>query len=235
MVSATLAEIPSVCPPRAPVPACANVPVPAHCSIRLAITRGPTPMPGAAPLSPLALALQLACNVLVVACPCALGLATPTAVLVGMSAGAREGLLVRGGDVLERAAHIDAVIFDKTGERRAGMLAGWASVPAGAPLTAPLASPSAGTLTVGRPTVSRVSVIDESAGLSDRDVLALAATVESLSVHPVAKAIAAEATRQGVAGDAELEGVEPGTYTQVPGAGVVGTVGGRRVAVGRYE
>ena len=51
--------------------------------------------------SPVLLALQLACNVLVVACPCALGLATPTAVLVGTSAAAKRGLLIRGGDILE--------------------------------------------------------------------------------------------------------------------------------------
>jgi cation transport ATPase len=49
---------------------------------------------------------QMACNVLVTACPCALGLATPTAVLVGTAAGARRGLLIRGGDVLEAASHV---------------------------------------------------------------------------------------------------------------------------------
>jgi hypothetical protein len=52
------------------------------------------------------LGLQLACNVLVVACPCALGLATPTAVLVGTAAGARKGLLVRGGDILEATSQV---------------------------------------------------------------------------------------------------------------------------------
>jgi Cu2+-exporting ATPase len=65
--------------------------------------------------SPLLLSLQLACNVLVVACPCALGLATPTAVLVGTSAASRRGLLIRGGDVLEGLAKVDTVVFDKTG------------------------------------------------------------------------------------------------------------------------
>lgn len=56
----------------------------------------------------LLLSLQLACNVLVVACPCALGLATPTAVLVGTSAGARRGLLIRGGDILEATSQVMA-------------------------------------------------------------------------------------------------------------------------------
>jgi Cu2+-exporting ATPase len=58
------------------------------------------------PAAGLLLSLQLACNVLVVACPCALGLATPTAVLVGTAAGARRGLLIRGGDVLEAASQV---------------------------------------------------------------------------------------------------------------------------------
>ena len=61
------------------------------------------------------LGLKLAINVLVVACPCALGLATPTAVLVASSLGAKRGLLLRGGDVLERLAQLDTVVFDKTG------------------------------------------------------------------------------------------------------------------------
>lgn len=61
------------------------------------------------------LGLKLAVDVMVVACPCALGLATPTAVLVASSMGAQRGLLLRGGDVLERMAHINVVAFDKTG------------------------------------------------------------------------------------------------------------------------
>ncbi|GAV71097.1 E1-E2_ATPase domain-containing protein/HMA domain-containing protein/Hydrolase domain-containing protein [Cephalotus follicularis] len=64
---------------------------------------------------PLLLSLKLSVDVLVVSCPCALGLATPTAILVGTSLGARQGLLIRGGDVLERLASIDHVALDKTG------------------------------------------------------------------------------------------------------------------------
>ncbi|KAL5219437.1 hypothetical protein ABZP36_020121 [Zizania latifolia] len=63
----------------------------------------------------LLLSLKLAVDVLVVSCPCALGLATPTAILIGTSLGAKQGLLIRGGDVLERLAGIDAIVLDKTG------------------------------------------------------------------------------------------------------------------------
>ena len=70
---------------------------------------------GASAETPLALALQLSIAVLVVACPCALGLATPTALSVGLGRAARLGLLFRGGDTIETAARLDAVLFDKTG------------------------------------------------------------------------------------------------------------------------
>ncbi|KAK9846485.1 hypothetical protein WJX81_005091 [Elliptochloris bilobata] len=75
------------------------------------------------------LGARLAVDVLVVACPCALGLATPTAVLVASSAGARRGLLLRGGDVLERAAQVDTVALDKTGTLTEGRLRLVASAP----------------------------------------------------------------------------------------------------------
>ncbi|WP_347276134.1 heavy metal translocating P-type ATPase [Leptolyngbya sp. FACHB-321] len=70
--------------------------------------------------SPFVLSLKLAIAVLVIACPCALGLATPTAILVGSGIGAERGLLIRGGDVLERVHQLDTVIFDKTGTLTTG-------------------------------------------------------------------------------------------------------------------
>ncbi|MGA7937998.1 MAG: cation-translocating P-type ATPase, partial [Kovacikia sp.] len=72
------------------------------------------------PSSPFLLSLKLAIAVLVVACPCALGLATPTAILVGSGIGAERGLLIRGGDVLERIHHLDTLILDKTGTLTSG-------------------------------------------------------------------------------------------------------------------
>lgn len=65
--------------------------------------------------SPLLLSLKLTIAVLVIACPCALGLATPTAILVGSSIGAEKGLLIRGGDVLEKVHQLQTIVFDKTG------------------------------------------------------------------------------------------------------------------------
>ncbi len=113
------------------------------------------------PLSPLLLSLKLAIAVMVVACPCAMGLATPTAILVGTGVGAQKGLLIKGGDVLERVHKLDTVVFDKTG-----------------------------TLTSGHPTVTDVIVIQDTNLVDDKgELLQLAAVVESGTCHPLATAI----------------------------------------------
>ena len=152
--------------------------------------------------APLLLGLQMAASVLVVACPCALGLATPTAVLVGTSLGARHGLLIRGGDVLERAHKLDCVVFDKTG-----------------------------TLTVGRPRVTRVLCGGEGnkpSGVDRLTLLSMAAAVERNSRHPLAVAVAAAAEDAA----APARAVADETFRQTPGKGAVGVVDGVSVAVG---
>ena len=84
-----------------------------------ALMHSPTPSLPHSP-TPLLLSLKLAIAVLVVACPCALGLATPTAILVGSGIGAERGLLIRGGDVLERVHALDTIVLDKTGTLTTG-------------------------------------------------------------------------------------------------------------------
>lgn len=111
-------------------------------------------------------------TVLVIACPCALGLATPTAIMVGTGKGAEYGILIRGGEALEGVRRIDTVIFDKTG-----------------------------TVTEGRPDVTGVVGVTRADGtaVSPAEVLRLAASVESRSEHPLAHAIVEAARRQEIA------------------------------------
>ncbi|MCS5697608.1 cation-translocating P-type ATPase [Cyanobium sp. FGCU-52] len=130
-----------------------------------------------AALSPLALAVQLSIAVLVVACPCALGLATPAAITVACGRAAGAGLLFRGGDAIESAARLQQVFFDKTG-----------------------------TLTLGRPLVSGVEPLDPlDPGAADR-LVQLAAGLEQQSRHPLAHALLQEADRRGLLLPAALEG-----------------------------
>src|SRR5438067_6581197 len=103
------------------------------------------------------LALQAAIAVLIIACPCALGLATPTAIMVGTGKAAEHGILIRGGEALESARRIDTIVLDKTG-----------------------------TLTRGKPAVTQV--IAEN-GLSEPELLRLAAAAELGSEHPLGEAI----------------------------------------------
>ncbi len=130
---------------------------------------------------------------LLVACPCALVLSTPAAIASALAAGARRGLLVKGGAALETLARVRTVAFDKTG-----------------------------TLTEGRPRVTDVVTL---AG-SERTMLAMAATVEGGSSHPVGKAILERAAAEGIA-------VRPARdHRSLPGQAVEAIVTGKRVTVG---
>ncbi len=120
----------------------------------------------------LAHALIVAVAVLIIACPCALGLATPMSIMVGVGRGASMGVLIKNAEALERLEKVDTVVVDKTG-----------------------------TLTEGRPSVTQVVSADDGAGsqrFSDVDLLRLAAGVERASEHPLAEAIVAAAHDKGV-------------------------------------
>ncbi|XP_059648065.1 copper-transporting ATPase PAA1, chloroplastic [Cornus florida] len=169
-------------------------------------------LPAALHQGSLSVALQLSCSVLVVACPCALGLATPTAVLVGTSLGATRGLLLRGGHILEKFSMVNTIVFDKTG-----------------------------TLTIGRPVVTKVvtqelkkdtkSELNSNCNWSEVEVLQLAAGVELNTNHPIGKAIV-EAAR---AANCPIGKVADGTFTEEPGFGAVGSIENKKVSVGTLD
>ena len=152
--------------------------------------------PGVVTTSPLLLSLKLAIAVLVVACPCALGLATPTAILVGTSIGAESGILIKGGDVLERVQQLDTVVFDKTG-----------------------------TLTIGQPQVTKCIPLT---GSSEK-LLQIAASIESGSDHPLAKAITVAARAKN------LTLLEASNFETAIGRGISATVAGETTYLGNRE
>jgi len=140
------------------------------------------------------LALLSFVAVLIIACPCALGIATPAALMVGVGKGAEMGILIRGAEYLERAAKLTTVIFDKTG-----------------------------TLTRGEPEVT--GIIAEP-GVTDEEVLQLAAIAEKGSEHPLGEAIIKRATMMGLSiPDAE-------TFEAVPGHGIKVRISGNDVFIG---
>ena len=138
-------------------------------------------------------AFTAAVAVLIIACPCALGLATPLGIMVGTGRGAQLGVIIKGGDILEDTREIDAIVVDKTG-----------------------------TITEAAMTVTDVVAPGLDAGLAER-VTALAAAAEARSEHPIAAAIAASSPGQLPVTDFENR----------PGSGVVATVDGVTVRVGR--
>ena len=145
-------------------------------------------------------AFTAAVAVLVVACPCALGLATPTAILVGSGRASQLGILIKNAEILEQTRSIDTMLLDKTGTVTTGVMS-----------LESVALPSAG----------------DSPEADEASALSLAASVEALSEHPVARAITAGAADRGLS----LESVT--AFANQPGLGVVGITAQGGVLVGR--
>lgn len=139
-------------------------------------------------------ALTIMISILIIACPCALGLATPTAIMVASGVGATGGVLIKGGDALEKAHHIDMVVFDKTG-----------------------------TITSGHPTYIEGIPL---ASMEISQALALSASLEKDSLHPIAKAIVDQANRQNLS----LATVSESKV--LPGEGIQGVIAGEWYAIG---
>jgi len=141
-------------------------------------------------------ALVAAVSVLIIACPCALGLATPMSIMVAVGRGAHAGVLVRNAEALETLAKVDTLVVDKTG-----------------------------TLTEGKPRVTGTNVF-AGGGFTDDSLLSIAASLERLSEHPLARAVvsAAEEKRLPLAAASE--------FRATSGRGVEGFVSGKRVIVG---
>ena len=138
--------------------------------------------------------LNIFVTVLVIACPCALGLATPTAIMVGTGKGAELGVLIKGGEALETTHGINAVVLDKTG-----------------------------TITQGKP---ELTDIVRYSGDDEADVLALSASAERGSEHPIARAIVSAAQEKN------LSLAEPEQFRAIPGRGIEATVSGHRILAG---
>lgn len=149
------------------------------------------------PVPQLIYALIVFVTVLVIACPCALGLATPISLMVGVGKGAENGILIRSGEALETAQKLDSIVLDKTG-----------------------------TITEGKPSLTDVIT---SNGFKENEVLALSASVERSSEHPLAEAIVRGAE------DKNLTLNEPKEFNAIPGQGVEANVNGRKVLLGNLK
>ncbi len=141
-------------------------------------------------------ALVAAVAVLIIACPCALGLATPMSIMVAVGRGAHAGVLVRNAEALETLAKVDTLVVDKTG-----------------------------TLTEGKPRVTRIEVFAEN-GFTNESLLSMAASLERLSEHPLARAIVSAAEEQ------QLPLSTASEFRAISGSGVEGFVSGKRVVAG---
>jgi Cu+-exporting ATPase len=150
----------------------------------------------AADTAPLVRGFSAAIAVLIIACPCAMGLAVPTAVMVATGRGAQHGILIKGGDALQRAGDVRVVVLDKTG-----------------------------TATEGKPAVTDV-ILAPGAQHPERELLALIASVEASSEHPLADAVLRHTAERGIASRPAR------AWTSFTGRGAAGTVDGVRVIAG---
>lgn len=142
-------------------------------------------------------AMTIAVSVLVVSCPCALGLATPTAIMVGTGRGASNGILIKSAEALETAHSVNVVVMDKTG-----------------------------TITQGKPVVTDLAC---HSGVTEDHLLQIAASLEKLSEHPLARAIVAEAEKRNM----QFLPVEQ--FEQIPGQGIKGSIEGITCLAGNQK
>jgi len=156
-------------------------------------------------------ALTVFIAVLIIACPCAMGLATPTAIMVGVGKGAENGILIKSGEALETAHKLQAIVFDKTG-----------------------------TLTKGEPEVTDIVIVTSPSGnpsstaqkgktLSEDELLQLAAIAEKNSEHPLGEAIVKRAMERG------LKVVDTEFFNAIPGYGVEVKYGGKAILLGNRK
>jgi len=171
----------------------------------------------------LAYALVSAVSVLIIACPCALGLATPMSIMVGTGRGASAGILFRSAEALERLGKIDTLVVDKTGTLTEGRPVLEEIVLAGGGAHGGVEG-GAARGTEGGPDGATGADGNDRAG--ERDLLRLAGALERASEHPLARAIAGAARERSLA-DASARSVQ-----SAPGEGIAGIVDGRTVAVG---
>ncbi len=182
------------------------------------VTGGPTLVGGT--VSIFEFSVIVFASAVLIACPCALGLATPAATMVGTTIGAQNGVLFKGGDILERVKDIDTVVFDKTGTLTEGKME----------LTDVVTiSKDESKITDGGETSYDGGKITQRDMLSKDEVLRLAATAESGSEHPLAKAIVNGAKKR------EIEIDNPNYFENIPGHGIRANVDNNEVLVGNRK
>jgi Cu+-exporting ATPase len=156
-------------------------------------------------------ALTVFIAVLIIACPCAMGLATPTAIMVGVGKGAENGILIKSGEALETAHKLQAIVFDKTGTLTKGEPEVTDIVP------------------VTPPSGNRSSTAQKGKTVSENELLQLAAIAEKNSEHPLGEAIVKRAMERG------LKVVDPEFFNAIPGYGVEVKYGGKAILLGNRK